>query len=213
MIEKKNFYINGKWVAPVKPNDFDVIDPSTEEAFAVISLGSIEDTDKAVSAAKVAFETWRETSKEERVKLLEKFCEIYNRRWDEMVEAQSMEMGAPLDFASDIHTKMGADISRNTIDILKSFFGGLFVNLLNVKAIVFFVSLFGGIINVMTLSDMVATSLYFFLATALWFIILSISLAYGKKFFISEKFQKIIKQFSSLSLMIIGVALGVYVWT
>ena len=121
MIEKKNFYINGKWVAPVKPNDFDVIDPSTEEAFAVISLGSIEDTDKAVSAAKVAFETWRETSKEERVKLLEKFCEIYNRRWDEMVEAQSMEMGAPLDFASDIHTKMGADISKNTIDILKSF--------------------------------------------------------------------------------------------
>ena len=109
MIEKKNFYINGKWVAPVKPNDFDVIDPSTEEAFAVISLGSIEDTDKAVSAAKVAFETWRETSKEERVKLLEKFCEIYNRRWDEMVEAQSMEMGAPLDFASEIHTKMGAD--------------------------------------------------------------------------------------------------------
>ena len=121
MIEKKNFYINGKWVAPVKPNDFDVIDPSTEEAFAVISLGSKEDTDKAVNAAKVAFETWRETSKEERVKLLEKFCEIYNRRWDEMVEAQSMEMGAPLDFASDIHTKMGADISRNTIDILKNF--------------------------------------------------------------------------------------------
>ena len=49
MIEKKNFYINGKWVAPVKPNDFEVIDPSTEDAFAVISLGSIEDTDKAVS--------------------------------------------------------------------------------------------------------------------------------------------------------------------
>ena len=41
MIEKKNFYINGKWVSPVKPNIFDVIDPSTEEAFAVISLGSI----------------------------------------------------------------------------------------------------------------------------------------------------------------------------
>ena len=121
MIEKKNFYINGKWVAPVKPNDFDVIDPSTEEAFAVISLGSKEDTDKAVSAAKVAFETWKETSKEERVKLLEKFCEIYNRRWDEMVEAQSMEMGAPLDFASETHTKMGADISKNVIDILKDF--------------------------------------------------------------------------------------------
>ena len=63
MIEKKNFYINGKWVSPSKPNNFEVIDPSTEEPFAIISLGSIEDTDKAISGAKIAFETWRETSK------------------------------------------------------------------------------------------------------------------------------------------------------
>jgi len=66
MIEKKNFYINGKWVSPSKPNNFEVIDPSTEEPYAIISLGSIEDTDKAISAAKNAFETWRETSKEKR---------------------------------------------------------------------------------------------------------------------------------------------------
>ena len=46
MIEKKNFYINGKWVSPSKPNNFEVINPSTEEPFAIISLGSIEDTDK-----------------------------------------------------------------------------------------------------------------------------------------------------------------------
>ena len=59
MIEKKNFYINGKWVSPSKPNNFEVIDPSAEEPFAIISLGSIEDTDKAISAAKNAFETWR----------------------------------------------------------------------------------------------------------------------------------------------------------
>tara|TARA_B100001123_G_scaffold132933_1_gene154075 strand:- start:127 stop:453 length:327 start_codon:yes stop_codon:yes gene_type:complete len=98
MIEKKNFYINGKWVSPFKSNDFEVIDPSTEEPFAIISLGSVEDTDKAISAAKNAFETWRETSKEERLILLEKFDQIYNRRWDEMVKAQSTEMGAPLDF-------------------------------------------------------------------------------------------------------------------
>ena len=64
MIKKKNFYINGKWISPSKPNDFEVIDPSTEESFAIISLGSIEDTDKAISAAKNAFETWRESSKE-----------------------------------------------------------------------------------------------------------------------------------------------------
>ena len=49
MLDKRNFYINGKWVKPSKSNDFEVIDPSTEEPFAIISLGSIEDTDKAVS--------------------------------------------------------------------------------------------------------------------------------------------------------------------
>ena len=121
MIEKKNFYINGKWVSPAQPNDFEVINPSTEEAFAIISLGSAEDADKAINAAKIAFETWRETTKEERLALLEKFDEIYKRRWDEMVEAQSKEMGAPLDFASETHTKMGADICRNNIEILKDF--------------------------------------------------------------------------------------------
>ena len=120
MIEKKNFYINGKWVSPSKPNNFEVIDPSTEEPFAIISLGSEQDADDAINAAKIAFDSWRETSKEERLSLLEKFDEIYNRRWDEMVEAQSKEMGAPLDFASETHTKMGADICRNNIEILKT---------------------------------------------------------------------------------------------
>ena len=52
MIEKRDFYINGKWVKPSKPNDFEVINPSNEEPFAVISLGSKEDTDAAVKAAK-----------------------------------------------------------------------------------------------------------------------------------------------------------------
>jgi len=77
MLDKRNFYINGKWVSPSKPNNFEVIDPSTEEPFAIISLGSIEDTDKAISAAKNAFETWRESSKEKRLSLLEKFDKIY----------------------------------------------------------------------------------------------------------------------------------------
>ncbi len=121
MLAKRNFYINGKWIKPSKPNDFEVIDPSTEEPFAIISLGSEEDTDKAINAAKIAFETWRETSKDERLELLEKFDEIYNRRWDEMVKAQSTEMGAPMDYASETHTKMGDYISNNYIKILKDF--------------------------------------------------------------------------------------------
>ena len=55
MLDKKNFYINGKWVKPLKPKDFEVINPSNEEPFAVISLGSKDDTDAAVNAAKKAF--------------------------------------------------------------------------------------------------------------------------------------------------------------
>ena len=55
MLDKRNFYINGKWVKPLKSNDFEVINPSNEEPFAVISLGSKDDTDAAVNAAKKAF--------------------------------------------------------------------------------------------------------------------------------------------------------------
>ena len=57
MKDKLNFYINGKWIAPVKSNDFQVIDPSTEENCAVISIGGKEDVDAAVQAAKNAFES------------------------------------------------------------------------------------------------------------------------------------------------------------
>ena len=61
MLEKKNFYINGKWVSPSKANDFEVINPSSEDPFATISLGSVEDTNEAVKAAKNAFEEDRKS--------------------------------------------------------------------------------------------------------------------------------------------------------
>ena len=62
MLEKRNFYINGKWRTPSKANDFEVINPSNEEPFAIISLGYEKDTDAAVKAAKNAFIQWKETS-------------------------------------------------------------------------------------------------------------------------------------------------------
>ena len=79
MLDKRKFYINGEWVDPFKKNDFEVINPCNEDPCAIISLGSKEDTNKAVKAAKTAFETWKETSKEERIKLLEKLltCLLY----------------------------------------------------------------------------------------------------------------------------------------
>ena len=58
MLDKRNFYINGKWIRPSKTRDFEVINPSNEDPFAVISLGSKEDTDSAVNAAKKAFVKW-----------------------------------------------------------------------------------------------------------------------------------------------------------
>ena len=79
MIKKNNFYINGKWVAPKNQKDIAVIDPATEKSCAVISLGGKEDVDAAVLAAKNAFITWGFTSKEDRIKLLEKLYENYKK--------------------------------------------------------------------------------------------------------------------------------------
>ena len=99
MIDKRNFYIDGKWVAPEVPSDFDVINPSNEEVCATISLGGQADTDKAVAAARAAFETWSLVPKADRIALIEKLLEIYNARAEEMAQAMSMEMGAPMDLA------------------------------------------------------------------------------------------------------------------
>ena len=70
MLDKRKFYINGKWVDTIEKNDFEVINPCNEDPCSIISLGSKKDTDNAVEAAKSAFETWKETSKIERLELL-----------------------------------------------------------------------------------------------------------------------------------------------
>ena len=121
MLDKKKFYINGKWVSPSKPNDFEVINPSTEETCAIISLGSKEDTNAAVDAAKKAFESWNVSSREERIKLLEKLLSIYKKRYSEMVEAISTEMGAPMDWATDVQTATGQSHLEDFILRLKEF--------------------------------------------------------------------------------------------
>jgi len=121
MIEKKNFYINGKWISPSKSNDFEVINPSNEDPFAIISLGSKEDTDAAVSAAKNAFENWKETSIEERISLLEKLLAVYKKRFDEMANAISMEMGAPMDWSTNVQTATGQSHIEDFILRLKEF--------------------------------------------------------------------------------------------
>jgi aldehyde dehydrogenase (NAD+) len=99
MIEKRDFYINGAWVAPAKARDFDVIDPSTEEKCAVISLGDQADTDVAVAAARAAFYSWSQVSKADKTDLLHKLLAVYKARSEELAVAMSLEMGAPIDLS------------------------------------------------------------------------------------------------------------------
>ncbi|QXT40202.1 aldehyde dehydrogenase family protein [Gymnodinialimonas ceratoperidinii] len=99
MSNAKNFYIDGKWVAPAKARDLAVIDPSTEEVCETISLGDQADTDAAVAAARRAFTSWSQTDPAERIAVAEKLLEVYKARSEDMAQAISREMGAPQDLA------------------------------------------------------------------------------------------------------------------
>ncbi len=99
MLMKREFYINGKWVSPIVPRDCEVIDPSTEEPCAIISLGSEGDLNAAVAAAKAAFPLWSATPHATRRNVVMKILEQYEARLEELALAMSMEMGAPIDMA------------------------------------------------------------------------------------------------------------------
>jgi aldehyde dehydrogenase (NAD+) len=116
-----NFYINGKWVAPKKPAVIDVIDPSTEEAYTQISMGSKADVDKAVAAAKAAFPKFSRTTKAKRLKLLNRILVLYNERGEEIAQAVSQEMGAPITFAREAQVWAGRVHLESTIAALKKY--------------------------------------------------------------------------------------------
>jgi len=121
MLDKKNFYINGEWVSPKSPKEMQVIDPATEKSCAVISLGGTEDVNAAVVAARKAFKTWGFSSKEKRVELLEKLYVVYKKRWADIAEAITLEMGAPKDFSSQLQAGTGASHIKSFIRYLKEF--------------------------------------------------------------------------------------------
>ncbi len=119
MIKKHDFFIDGRWVAPLQPHDFPVIDPSTEDVCASISLGSAADADRAVAAAKAAFAGWSATPPAERLALVERVLAIYERRAEEMSQAISLEMGAPIDMARRSQTPSGTWHITNFITAFK----------------------------------------------------------------------------------------------
>ncbi|MDC3186598.1 aldehyde dehydrogenase family protein [Candidatus Pelagibacter sp.] len=121
MLEKRNFYINGSWVAPKKTSDIEVINPATEKTCAVISLGSKDDVNDAVLSAKEAFKNWGYSTREERIDLLETFYTLYKKRWNDITDAIIQEMGAPKDFASKLQTGTGASHTKSFIRYLKEF--------------------------------------------------------------------------------------------
>ena len=121
MKEHLKFYINGEWVAPVTSKTLDVINPATEEPIGRISLGSAADVDKAVMAARAAFETFCRTSREERIALLEHIITAYSDRTDEIAEAISLEMGAPIGFAKAAQAPAGLAHLKQALEVLKAY--------------------------------------------------------------------------------------------
>lgn len=115
------FFIDGAWVEPAIPVALDVIDPSTEEAYTRIALGSKADVDKAVAAAKAAFPAFSQWSKEERLALLRRILAEYEKRYEDIAQAVSQEMGAPIGFARDAQAAAGRGHLKATIEAFEAY--------------------------------------------------------------------------------------------
>ena len=121
MRDYMQFYINGEWVDPVTPKSLDVIDPATEEVSGHINAGSEADVDKAVNAAAQAFKTWSRTSKEERLAIMNRIVEEFEKKVPELGEAITEEMGAPKWLADGTQAAIGVNHFKTAISVLEKF--------------------------------------------------------------------------------------------
>ncbi|MEJ5082462.1 MULTISPECIES: aldehyde dehydrogenase family protein [unclassified Ochrobactrum] len=119
--QKTDFYIDGAWHAPLEAKTIEVINPANEKPYAVISAGSAADIDLAVAAAKKAFPSWSETPAEERIGYLRRIVEIYERRLEEMAQAISKEMGAPIKLARESQAAAGISHTKAFIAAFENF--------------------------------------------------------------------------------------------
>jgi aldehyde dehydrogenase (NAD+) len=113
------FYINGEWVEPISSTLFELVNPATETPFATVSLGSAEDVDRAVRAARLAFPAFSNTTKEERISLLERVIAVYQTREEDIMAALTEEMGAPRSLSA--HTSSGLAALKQAIATLKDY--------------------------------------------------------------------------------------------
>ena len=121
MRDNRQFYINGEWVDPASPNSFDVINPATEEVCGHISMGSEADVDKAVAAAKAAFQTFSRTSTQERIELLESCIAVYKKYYLDIADAIRQEMGAPHTLATTAQAYTGQGHLEEALRVLRTF--------------------------------------------------------------------------------------------
>ena len=121
MSHAAQFYIDGQWVEPDAPRPFDVINPATEQPIASLALGNHHDVARAVKAARRAFLPWAATSVAERLALLRRILDGYQRRYDEFVEAIRLEMGSPVTFARDGQAARGPAHLNAIIEVLENF--------------------------------------------------------------------------------------------
>ena len=121
MRDYMKFYIDGKWVDPITPKSLDVINPATEAVCGHISAGAAADVDVAVKAARKAFETYSKTSREERIDLLQRVLAEYQKRFGDIANAITEEMGAPANLAQRAQAPIGMAHLSTAIEVLKSY--------------------------------------------------------------------------------------------
>ena len=117
----KKFYINGKWVDPVAPESLNIINPASEESIAEISVGTPDDIDIAVNATRKAFPSYSNTSVKERSEMLVLFREIFKKRFNDIADAISSEMGAPVKLARTAQTSVGLGHLKTAINVLENY--------------------------------------------------------------------------------------------
>ncbi|MEI6000726.1 aldehyde dehydrogenase family protein [Paraburkholderia bengalensis] len=121
MTDAKRFYIAGKWQTPDARAEIEVDNPADESVLTAIAAASAEDVDRAVAAAKGAFDEYSRTTFEQRERWLVKLLDAYNRRYADMARAISQEMGAPIDFASAAQARTGQGHLEAGIKALREF--------------------------------------------------------------------------------------------
>jgi len=121
MRECLKFYIDGQWIDPVELQTVNAVNPATEQVSGKIALGSAADVDRAVKAARKAFAGWSRTTREERLKVLSRILEEYQKRSGDLAAAITEEMGAPKGLAGGFQVGLGAGHLNTAIEVLKNF--------------------------------------------------------------------------------------------